>query len=194
MSEEKQEIQEVSEQAVYDVLEFARQAYSGMYPQIFAPDLINSRMKDVNLNPLEATQKGVEKALANPKYSETELIGYSEFFELSSMIYKRMLLYLSGLLSFSVKDIICLNAEESDYTKPKYTKDYKIVCDFLDKFNVRQEFSKVMRQLLRKDTSFWVLRDEGQKYTLQELPEQYCMITGRWDYGLLFDFNMQWLS
>jgi hypothetical protein len=188
----KDNVESVSQEELYDMLEFARQAYSGTYPHVFTPELINSRMKDINLNPLEATQKSVEKALADPKNHENELIGFSEFFELSSMIYKRMLLYMSHLLAFAIKDIVCVNADEKDYTTMKYKKDYQVVCDFLDSFNIKQEFSKVMRQLLRKDASFWVLRDEGQKYILQELPERYCMITGKWDYGLLFDFNMYW--
>lgn len=190
----KEEVKEsISEQELYDVLEFARNAYAGNLGGVFTtPDLINSRLKDLNMNPLAATKDSVEKALADPKNNEEELIGYSEFFELSSMIYKRMLYYMSHILSFSVKDIICVNAKESDYNTAKYNKDYAKVCDFLDKFNVKQEFTKVMRELIRKDASFWVLRNEGSKYVLQQLPEKYCKITGRWDYGLLFDFNMDW--
>ena len=193
MSESKDNEKEMlSEQELYDVLEFARRAYNGNYSNVFTPDLINQRMKDVNLNPLASTQEKVTDALKDPKNNEENLIGYSEFFELTSMIYKRMLYYLSNLLSFSVIDLICVNAEYDDYEKPAYKKDYEKVCDFLDKFNIKQEFSKVMRELLRTDAAFFIFRDDGNKYILQELPQQYCKITGRWDYGLLFDFNMYW--
>lgn len=182
----------ISEQELYDVLEFARNAYAGNYPSIFTPQMVNERLKDLNLNPLQADKDNIDKALKSPKQSERQLVGYSEFFELTNMIYKRMLSYMAHLLSFSIKDIICINAEEKDYTSPKYMNDYKAVCNFLDKFDIKQEFSKVMRELIRQDASFWVLRDDGQKYVLQELPEEYCLITGRWDYGILFDFNMVW--
>ncbi len=188
----KQNADNITEEQLFDVLEFARQAYNGGYPNVFTPDLINAKMQDVNLNPLKGTKEEIERALADPKNNEEKLIGYSEFFELTSMIYKRMLYYLAHLLSFSVKDIICKNAQAKDYNSSKYKKDYAILCDFLDKFDIKQEFSKVMRELLRKDSSFWVIRNEGDKYTLQELPSKYCKITGRWSYGLLFDFNMYW--
>ena len=126
MSESKDNEKEMlSEQELYDVLEFARRAYNGNYSNVFTPDLINQRMKDVNLNPLAATQEKVTDALKDPKNNEENLIGYSEFFELTSMIYKRMLYYLSNLLSFSVMDLICVNAEYDDYEKPAYKKDYE---------------------------------------------------------------------
>lgn len=49
-----------------------------------------------------------------------------------------------------------------------------------------------MNQLIRQESYYCVLRDDGDKYTLQELPIDYCKITGRWENGLLFDFNMMW--
>lgn len=183
----------VTEEEVYDVLNFAQQIYSGTFMNnIMTPELTNSRLKDSTLNPLAGTQADIEKALLNPKSSEKLLTGYSEFFELTSMIYKRTLMYLSNVLSFSVKDIVCTNAERKDYTSAEYKKDYKEVCDFLDKFKMKEEFPKVMRQMLRKDAFFSILRDDGDKYTLQELPNEYCILTGRFNYGWLFDFNMYW--
>lgn len=182
----------ITEQQLYDVLQFAQSAYSGAFPNVFTPQMVNERMKDLNLNPLVSDEAKIQSALAQPKQNEELLIGYGEFFELSNMLYKRMLSYTSNILSFDIKDIICTNAEESDYSSKKYKEDYKSACDFLDKFNIKEEFLKVMRECLRNDASFWVLRNEGKKYVLQELPQKYCLITGRWDYGILFDMNMTW--
>ena len=186
------EEEKVSEAELYDVLNFAQQMYGGSFGNLMTPELTNSRLKDSSMNPLAATQSGIEKALLNPKDNERTLVGYSEFFELTSMIYKRTLMYLSNLLSFSVKDIVCTNAEMKDYKSAEYKKDYKELCDFLDKFNIQEEFPKVMREMLRKDAYFGVLRTDGDKYTMQELPNDYCILTGRFNYGLLFDFNMYW--
>ena len=46
--------------------------------------------------------------------------------------------------------------------------------------------------MLRNDAYFGLLRDTGEKVILQELPSDYCKITGRWENGFLFSFNMQW--
>lgn len=179
----------ISEQEVYDVLKFASQFYDNMYAN---PLLVNSRMKDVTLSPIVATAEAIDTALENPKNSETQLVGYSEFFELTSMLYKRILYYLSGMLSFDLT-YTCKNIKnDSDYKSKSYLNDLKIVTDFLDAFNVKKEFKTVTRQLLRNEIFFSILREEGDKYTLQELPKDYCVLTGRWDYGLLFDFDMNW--
>lgn len=185
----------ISEETLYDVLTFAQQLYGGQLTNnIMSPELTNSRLKDSTLNPLAGTQKDIEKALLNPKDSEKQLVGFSEFFELTSMIYKRTLMYLANVLSFSIKDIVCTNAESKDYTSAEYKKDYAEVCNFLDKFKIKEEFPKVMRQMLRKDAFFSILRDDGDKYTLQELPNDYCILTGRFSYGWLFDYNMYWFT
>lgn len=179
---------EITEENVWDVLQFA----SNMYNTYNNPLLINSRFKDVTLSPMVATADNVDKALEQPKESEKELAGYSEFFELTSMLYKRVLYYLSGMLAFDVT-YTCMNQmKESEYKSKAYKEDLNILIDFLNSFNIKKEFKTVVRQLLRNEAYFSILRDEGDRYTLQELPKDWCIITGRWDYGLLFDFDMNW--
>lgn len=190
MSEFENLQEEISDKELYDVLTFAQSLYN--YNMASSPLLVNERMQSINVNPLQAQEGELDKAMANPKNSEEKLIGYSEFFELTSMLYKRLLNYMSNLLSFDIKDIICVNANANDYQKKEYKKDYQIVCDFLDKFDIKQEFTKVMRESFRQDATFWVFRNDTMKYTLQELPQKYCLITGKWDYGILFDFDMRW--
>lgn len=181
----------ITEQEVYNVLEFANSLYNGSYPSVFTPQLVNSRMKDITMNPLVATMDGINKALATPKESEDILIGYSQFLELTSMIYKRTLLYFSNMPSFNWS-YVCKNiTSDKEYSSPAYKKDLQIMQDFFDKFNAREIFQVVMKEMMRNETYFGVLRDDGDKYILQELPRQYCKIVGRWDYGLLFDFSME---
>ena len=161
----------------------------------YTPDMLNSVMKDMNMNPLNATAGDIDKALQDPKNHERELRGISEFFEYTSMIYKRLLAYSANMLSFDFT-YVCTNALTiEDYQSTAYRKDYGIMVDLFDKFNVKQEFNKVMNALLRQESCFSVLRDDGYKYTLQELPIDYCKITSRSDFGsFLFDFDMNWFS
>jgi hypothetical protein len=46
--------------------------------------------------------------------------------------------------------------------------------------------------MLRNDAYFGCFIDAGNHYVLQELPADYCKITGRWEGGFLFSFNMYW--
>ena len=190
----KQNTEEMlDERSLWDVLEFARNVYQGnIIPNIYTPELVNARMKDLNLNPLVATETNIESALKDPKNNETQLIGYSEFFSLTSMIYKRLTGYMAQMASFDYT-FTCLNAKKEDYKSKKYKKDLQIVYEFLDKFDVKREFKKIMNQLLEKEIYYGVLRDDSEfKYIFQELPYSYCKLTGRSEYSLLFDFNMQY--
>lgn len=189
--EKKQEPEEISEEQVHFMVEFARELQKGgMFGNsIYTPDLINARLRDISFNPLAATQDMLDKALANPKESEDNLRRFSENFELQSMPYKRLISYLAGLLAFDYT-ITCLNAEEEDYKKTAYKKELDNVYLFFDKFDVKKEFGAVTRQLLRNDGYFFAFRNDGDKYVLQELDNAYCKITAKFDYGLLFDFNL----
>lgn len=190
MPRKKTEKEMLNEQEVWNVIEFAKNI-SPYYNNVFTPDLVNQRMQDINLNPMSTTQDKIEKALLDPKNNENQLIGYSQFFELNDMMYKRMLYYLGNMLSFDL-NYTCTNAKYEDYKSTAYKKDLNEVYTFLDKFDIKKEFKKVLRQLIRQEVFYCTLREDGDKYLLQELPQEYCKITGRWEYGFLFDFDMYW--
>lgn len=181
--------QVLTQQNVWDIIEFA-QAMNSLYPSVYTPQLVNSRLKDVSLLTTGGvTEDRVEKALANPKDSEEELLSISENLEYSSMSYKRILQYMANLPSWDLT-YYCENVTDiKDYKSPSYKKATNIIKDFLNRFDYRKEFSTVVKQLFRQEAYFCVLRDEGKIYTLQELSPDYCLITGRWDYGILFTFN-----
>ena len=127
---------EITVEQVWDVLKFAQNLYgyhNGIFPGVYTPQLVNASMQNMTLNPQATTSDLIDDALASPKESEQELIGYSEFLELSSMIYKRVLNYFSGMLAFNYT-YICTNAKAEDYKTNKYKKDLKRVENFFDRF------------------------------------------------------------
>lgn len=185
-------IEGLSEKEVWDFVQFARvlnNFYGGSYSN---PDLINMRMKEIGMNPSAASESELAKALVDPKNSEETLQRYSQSFEVTSMIYKRLLSYLSNILAFDVT--YTSNAKPDDYKTPKYKKDSEVVDSFLEKFNYKYEFSIAIREMLRNDAYFGVFRDTGDAFVLQELPSDYCKITGKWHGGFLFSFNMDWFA
>jgi hypothetical protein len=186
-------IKELTEEQVWSVIEFARHL-NNIYPGIYTPDLVSSRMRDINMNPLVASAKtDIETALKNPKNYEEQLRGYSEYFQYNSMIYQRLLSYYGNMLSFDYT-YTCDNIESiNDYKSSKYKADLRAVEDFMQKFDVKKEFKKVMQSLIMKDVFFGVLRtDSPNKYVIQELPMKHCTITGLSEFGYCYDFNMIW--
>lgn len=190
MAKNLEKIDQIPEEEVWDVLEFARNMYN-TYPTVFNPDLVNARMKDITMNPLAGEETAINKALADPKNNEMELRGFSEFFEYTNMVYKRTLHYMGNMLAFDIVPI-CINASPEDYNTPAFKKDEARMHDFLDRFDYKNEFTKISRQLLRQDAYFGYFRDEGERYVFQELPINYSKITGKFESGYLFDFNMMW--
>ena len=195
MEEEKiseQQVQDVLK--VWDFMEFSnsyRQAYydGGSFA---TPDTINQQMQDINMNPVEADATKIETALKSPKTSEQILANYAEYLELTNMNYKRMVAYFPNMMAFNLTFYPVGITKESEFKSKEFKQDMAILEDFCSRFDYRQEFSKVARQIFRTGANFVVLRDEGYRYVLQELPAYKCKITGRFDYGYLFDFNMDW--
>lgn len=93
---------------------------------------------------------------------------------------------------------ICKNAyTDADYNSEEYAADKKRLYDFLDKFNYKEEFRKVTEAVFQKEVYYtWFRRTRsrgnGVKYALQIMPQDYCMMTGYWEKGILYDFNMQY--
>jgi len=188
--------EEISEKEVYDVLAFAKALTSGLdiYSNVYTPYLVNERLKDKTLNVQIPDEYNLKKMLSDPKNNEINLRGISEFFEMTDMLYKRQLYYYGNMLSFDLTRK-CINIKkDSEYNSPAYKKDLAIVYDFLDKFDYKYEFNKAVRQMIRQDSYFIALRDEGERYSLQELPIDYCTITGMdRDYSCyLFDFDLMY--
>ena len=185
------EIEEVSEEQVHFMVEFARELEKGLFPGIYTPDLVNSRMRDISYNPIAPLQQQLDDALKSPKTNEDNLRNFGQSFEIQSQTYKRLISYLGNLLSWDYT--IDVNATDpKDYKTPAYLKDLAKVNDFFTKFSVKQEFGTVVKQLIRNEAMFFVTRFDGDRYVLQEMPADYCKITARFDYGLLYDFNFLW--
>lgn len=180
----------LNQEEVWDVIDFAR--HLNGYNNFLSPDSINSRMKQINLNPIAATEALLTSAMRDPKNHEEALQAFSQNFEIVSMVYKRLISYYTNMLSFDIT--YTSNAKPEDYKLPRYKRDLEIAESFLDKFEYRKEFRSALRGMLRNDAYFATFFDLGNKYILQELPSDYCKITGRWEGGLLFSFDFTWFD
>ena len=139
--------------------------------------------------------ESVKKALNDYKNSGEELQGFVEFASSFDMIFKRTLYSYANALSFDLQ-VTCKNAyTESDYQSDEYKKDRQTVDNFLTNFDYKKEFYNVLLNVLKRDTYFTWFRktktgNRGKmKFALQIMPQDYCMLTGYFEKGLLWSMN-----
>ena len=123
---EKNKDELISQEATWDVLEFAKNA-SGLVGMPLSIDMLNQRLKDISLLTTgDVTEAEVADALKAPKENEAELQRIGQSFEITSQLYKRLLSYMGNIPSFDWT-YTCVNAEPKDYKKVGYKRDLKIV-------------------------------------------------------------------
>lgn len=161
----------------------------------YSPFLSNQLLTNLNNNPRLPSAESVKKALNNYKNSGEELQGFVEFASSFDMIFKRTLYSYANALSFDLQ-ITCKNAyTESDYQSDEYKKDRQTVDNFLTNFDYKKEFYNVLLNVLKRDTYFTWFRktktgNRGKmKFALQIMPQEYCMLTGYFEKGLLWSMN-----
>jgi len=204
MSEEK-----LTKEQAKETVEFAQSfinSYYGNYG-LYTPQLLNQTLIDLNITPESATYDKIIKALDNAKYDAQNIQGYSQWVEYNDMLMARTLRYYANMLAFDLT-IVCTNADKKDYKKKEYKEDRNRVYKFLDNFDYKAEFQNMVLEMLRRETVFtWLRTNNGSmtdvdlddtkttkapKFTLQKMPQEYCTLTGYFEYGLLYDFDMNW--
>lgn len=186
--------EKISRSDVQDVIDFSSglMAMEGFY----SPFLSNQLLTNLNNNPRLPSAESVKKALNDYKNSGEELQGFVEFASSFDMIFKRTLYSYANALSFDLQ-VTCKNAyTESDYQSDEYKKDRQTVDNFLTNFDYKKEFYNVLLNVLKRDTYFTWFRktktgNRGKmKFALQIMPQDYCMLTGYFEKGLLWSLNI----
>ena len=182
--------------------------FSNGYSFFATPYTQNQNLLKLNNNPAKPTYEKLLKALESVPYDYGSLASYSEFMEIWDSIYAKTLRYFEGLLAFDLS-YQCINIKNpSEYKSREYQDDIRRVNKFLDKFDYKSEFKKVVKEIMRKETSYVWFRDsqdisnpidleedikKTEKFGLQIMPDKYCILTGYFNSGqLLYDFNMNY--
>ena len=189
MMEEK-----ISRSDIQDVIDFSAGLMA--VDNFYSPFLSNQLLTNLNNNPRLPSAESVKKALNDYKNSGEDLQGFVEFASSFDMIFKRTLYSYANALSFDLQ-ITCKNAyTESDYQSDEYKKDRQTVDNFLTNFDYKKEFYNVLLNVLKRDTYFTWFRktktgNRGKmKFALQIMPQDYCMLTGYFEKGLLWSLNI----
>ena len=185
--------EKISRSDIQDVIDFSAGLMAA--DNFYSPFLSNQLLTNLNNNPRLPSAESVKKALNDYKNSGEDLQGFVEFASSFDMIFKRTLYSYANALSFDLQ-ITCKNAyTESDYQSDEYKKDRQTVDNFLTNFDYKKEFYNVLLNVLKRDTYFTWFRktktgNRGKmKFALQIMPQDYCMLTGYFEKGLLWSMN-----
>ena len=185
--------EKISRSDIQDVIDFSAGLMA--VDNFYSPFLSNQLLTNLNNNPRLPSAESVKKALNDYKNSGEELQGFVEFASSFDMIFKRTLYSYANSLAFDLQ-VTCKNAyTDSDYQSDEYKKDRQTVDNFLTNFDYKKEFYNVLLNVLKRDTYFTWFRktktgNRGKmKFALQIMPQEYCMLTGYFEKGLLWSMN-----
>lgn len=187
----------ISEQQLSEVLQFSQMLYTLDKYGLYTPYMSNTLLQNLNNNSKIPTLKKIKEALADYRNNAPDLQSYTEFMNNFDMIFKRTLYSYANVLAFDLT-VVCTNAyTQDDYRSPQYLEDKRRIMEFLDKFDYKKEFYQVVVELMTRETYFtWFRktkwRNKGMKLALQIMPQDYCLLTGYWEKGLLYDFDMNY--
>lgn len=203
---ENNEIEEVSqdmlsEQQVWNIVEYVDGLYRGIKTNgidingntyIYNPQSESLNLKNLTNNPKVSNLEEIRKAQANYKYSDELLQEISEFMKFWDGLYNKALRYYESLLGWNWS-YTCINASGEDYNSDEYKDDLKKVLDFFNKFNLKSEGSKIIKNCLVSDSYFTWFRKSSLGYTLQVMPQDRCKITGTSAVcAYLYDFDLSY--
>lgn len=189
--------QVLTQEQVEAVVQFAQGLWASERYGVYSPWMQNQNLNNLNNNPEVPTYKEITEALSSYKQNANNLQNYMEFMQKFDMIFARTLMSYVNVLSFDLT-VTCKNAfTQADYESKEYQEDKKRVYKFLDDFDYRAEFRKMLQEMMRHEVVYTWFRktkwgNKGMKCALQMLPQERCILTGYWEKGLLFDFDMNY--
>lgn len=223
MEEEKVEVSQLSRSQVFDTASYFDALYgvgSNKNYGYYDSQIENRNLVDLNNNPIIPSYDALRKTIASYNTSAELLQNYSEFMSVWDSLYAKVIEHKVGLLAFDRYEY-CTNMvdPEEEMNSSEYKADKRRVKKFFEKFNDKQEFLRVAKNVMKTDTYFTWLRDSSgsfdenpitledeqgynvrraQGFGLQMMPQEYCRITGEFiserGKGYLWDFDLNYFN
>lgn len=184
----------LSREQVAEVVQFA-QGLALADGAFFSPMMSNQILNNLNNKGIMPSYNKLVQALKTYKESADDLQAYTEFMQKFDMLFARTLRSYSNILAFDLQVIPAEDYSDEELNSKEFAEDKKRIYKFLDAFDYKAEFQKMMLEVMRHETVFTWFRktkwgNKGMKGTLQIMPQNYCLLTDYWEKGLLYDFDM----
>lgn len=161
-----------------------------------SPQLLNSTLKNVNMGGIDLSTEEIRRMVMAPHLFEQELRKLSYLYYNTISLYKRNIDFKSILLDFDweptpyTKDGKPIS--QSDIRSRTFKSDYAIMAKFFNSFDAKEEFSKVLFNVLLYDTYYTSIRTYEDHIYLQEMPSTHCMIDADSYLGYLYSFDFSY--
>lgn len=191
MSEEnKNESTESNHDHPFDVKTFAKYANQGDMSMLLGgfynnPVIRNEILKQLTSSPVKYDREKVLKLVENPVHNEKALKDLAQYLLNNSNHFKRIVHHFGTILDFR-HILVPLNPEKNK----SFTKSYNKALEWLNKFDIKHEFSNIMKTIILEDAGFYYVRENGNAITLQRMPTDYCKIVDKTELGYQYAFNM----
>lgn len=158
------------------------------------PTLSNALLKEIRSKPIVKSVDEVIEMIRRPYLYEKELSGLSQYLASAVMPYNRILDHFTKILLY--------NHELQPLTPPPtdtdgittYLNGRNRCLEWLRKFGAREQFENVTKIVLLDGVKYVYVRQNNDHIELQELPMEFCKITGRTNLGFTFAFDMSFFD
>lgn len=155
--------------------------------------LLNQILKEQDVINKKYKKEDVAKWLDNPSNNEASLRKVHLYLLGQSMFYRRIIDYFASILTFDYVLIpMCKNPKDLESTA--FQKSYYNTLDFLEKFNIKDQFIRMMKQITGEDVGFYFLREEKDTITMQKMPTDYCKIVDFNNIGYVYAMDMSYFD
>lgn len=146
-----------------------------------------------SLRPRKHTREQIRRYVNDPNKYEQQLREVSLYLYVASPHYMRLINYFYSMLTLDYVVIpYSLDKERLNYDR--FIKSYKNVVDYIEAYNIKHTFSKVLFSLLLTGVYYGYERWVKDSFVLQNLPTEYCKITGIEDGIFTFSMDMRYFD
>lgn len=161
-----------------------------------SPQILNTTLKSINMDGIDLSTEHIRQMVMAPHHFESSLRKLSYHFYNTVSIYKRNIDFKASLLDFDWEPVPYVKdgkpIEKNDITSNAFKRDYAIMANFFNSFDVKSEFRKVLFNVLLYDTYYTSIRKYEDHIYLQELPASHCIIDANSYLGYLFSFDLSY--
>jgi len=153
-------------------------------------NILNQIVKDLNTRPRKYTREQVIQWIQYPSANEKAIRELNLYLRYISNHFNRAIDYFSNILTFDYV-VIPVNNTEEQMNQPSFLKNSQKVNAFLNKFNIKSEFYKLMPYMMNEDTVYTYFRENDNVATLQILPSEFCKIVNKNNISRIYAFDLQ---
>lgn len=135
----------------------------------------------------------IRRFMLNPRNYERQLREVGLYLKNTSSHFYRINKYLSTMLTFDWL-LIPVGVEQDKMQKPSFRREYNKAIKFIESYNIKNEFGKIVETTVDEDLFFGVERKMGNSIVIQRLPSNYCKIVGWNEGGYAFAFDLNYFN